>query len=157
MTLFSHITCDADVWMPHARPFLTSTLQEPSNSIKNTSWWGVLTLAIKFWVLESPGRLPSPHFGSVSVILTLLQSGVATLTHHFSIKILNLYWEGSHHLNCKQPPLLTLSHMDFLIHQLLVLMEQHFTPQLSIMMKQHFAFEFPNHHQHFFVFFLKLL
>jgi hypothetical protein len=75
------------------------------------------------------------------------------LTHHFSIEIPNLYWEGSHHLNCKQPPLPTLSHMDCLIHQFLVLMEQHFILQLSIMMKQHFVSKLPNHHQLFLVFF----
>jgi hypothetical protein len=58
--------------------FPTSTLQDLSNGIKNTSRQGVLTPAIEFWVFRSFGGLPSPHFGSVSVILTLLQSGVAT-------------------------------------------------------------------------------
>jgi hypothetical protein len=50
------------------------------------------------------------------------------LTHHLLIKIPNMYWKGFHHLNYKQQPLLILSHMDCLIHQLLVLMEQHFAP-----------------------------
>jgi hypothetical protein len=35
--------------------------------------WGVLTLAILLWSFGSPGGLPSPHFGSVNVILTLFQ------------------------------------------------------------------------------------
>ncbi len=60
------------------KAFLTSTLQDLSNGIKNTSRRGVLTPAIKLWTLGNPRGLPSPHFGSVSVILTLLQSGVAT-------------------------------------------------------------------------------
>jgi hypothetical protein len=64
--------------MAHARPFLIFTLQDLSNDIKNTSRRGVLTLAIEFYVFGSLEGLSSPHFGSVSVILTLLQSGVAT-------------------------------------------------------------------------------
>jgi hypothetical protein len=64
--------------MAHARPFLTSTLQDLFNDIKNTSRRGVLTLEIELCVFESPRGLPSPHFRSVSVIFTLLQSGVAT-------------------------------------------------------------------------------
>jgi hypothetical protein len=56
----------------------TSTLQDISNNIKNTSRQGVLTPIIKLWVFGSPRGLPSPHFGSVSVVLTLLQSEVAT-------------------------------------------------------------------------------
>jgi hypothetical protein len=63
-------------------PFSTFTLRDLSNDIKNTLRQCVLTLAIKLWVFGSLGELPSPHFGSVigsvSVILTLLQSGVAT-------------------------------------------------------------------------------
>jgi hypothetical protein len=43
MALLSTITCVADVQMAHARPFWTSTLQELSNGIKNTSMQGVLT------------------------------------------------------------------------------------------------------------------
>ncbi len=39
---------------------------------------GVLTPAIELWSFESPGRLPSPHFGSEGVILSLFQSKVAT-------------------------------------------------------------------------------
>jgi hypothetical protein len=39
---------------------------------------GVLTLAIELWTFGSPGGLPSPHFGSVSLIFTLFQSRVAT-------------------------------------------------------------------------------
>jgi hypothetical protein len=34
---------------------------------------GVLTLAIQIWSFGSPKGPPSPHFGSVSVILTLFQ------------------------------------------------------------------------------------
>jgi hypothetical protein len=74
----SHITCVADVWMAHVRPSSTSPLQDLFNGIKNTSRRGVLTPGIEFWIFESPGGLPNPHFGNVSVILTLLQSGVAT-------------------------------------------------------------------------------
>ncbi len=55
----------------HARPFWTSTLQDLSNSIKNTSMRGVLTPAIKFWLFGSPEGLQVPTFGSVSFILTL--------------------------------------------------------------------------------------
>jgi len=62
--------------MAHARPFWTSTLQELSNGIKNTSMQGVLALAVTFF--GSLGRLPSPIFESVSGDLTLPQSGVAT-------------------------------------------------------------------------------
>jgi hypothetical protein len=64
--------------MTHARPFWTSTLQEISNDIKNTPMQGVLTPAIKLLVFRSPGGLQVPNFGSVSFILTLGQSGVAT-------------------------------------------------------------------------------
>ncbi len=41
-------------------------------------------------------------------------------------QIPNLYWEGFHHLNYRQSPFPILSHIDCLIHQLLVMMEQHF-------------------------------
>jgi hypothetical protein len=64
--------------MAHARLFSTSALQELFNGIKNTSKQGVLTLAIELRAFRSPEGLPSPHFGSVSVILTFLQCGVAT-------------------------------------------------------------------------------
>jgi hypothetical protein len=60
-----------DVQMAHARPFRTFTLQDLSNSIKNTSMRGVLTPTITFWVFESLGELPSPIFRSVSGDLTL--------------------------------------------------------------------------------------
>jgi hypothetical protein len=60
------------------RPFSTSTLEELFNDIKNTSRRGVLTPAIELLIF-GPGGLPSPHFGSVSVILTFLQSEVATI------------------------------------------------------------------------------
>jgi hypothetical protein len=39
---------------------------------------GVLTPTIKLLSFGSPGGLPSPHFGSVSLILTLSPSEVAT-------------------------------------------------------------------------------
>jgi hypothetical protein len=68
---FSTITCAANVQMAHARPFRTSTLQDLSNDIRNTSMQGVLTPAIELWVSGSPGGLPSPIFGSVSGNLTL--------------------------------------------------------------------------------------
>jgi hypothetical protein len=40
---------------------------------------GVLTPAIKLWIFGSLGGLQVPNFGSVSFILTLGQSGVATM------------------------------------------------------------------------------
>jgi len=40
--------------------------------------WGVLTPTIELWSFGSPEGLSSPHFGSVSLILTLSQSRVAT-------------------------------------------------------------------------------
>jgi hypothetical protein len=64
--------------MTNARPFWTSTLQKLSNDTKNTSRRGVLPLAIELSKFESPGGLQIPNFGSVSFILTLGQSGVAT-------------------------------------------------------------------------------
>jgi hypothetical protein len=39
---------------------------------------GVLTLAIELWTFGSLGGLPSPHFESVNLILTLFQSKVET-------------------------------------------------------------------------------
>jgi hypothetical protein len=47
MALLSTITCAEDVQMANARPFQTSTLQDLSNDIKNTSRRGVLTSAIE--------------------------------------------------------------------------------------------------------------
>jgi len=55
----------------YTRPFWTSTLQDLSNGIKNTSMWGVLATKIALWVFESHGGLPCPTFGSVSGDLTL--------------------------------------------------------------------------------------
>jgi hypothetical protein len=52
----------------------------PFQRVKNISMWGVLTPAIELWVFGSFWGLPSPHFGSVNVIFTLLQSGVVTLS-----------------------------------------------------------------------------
>jgi len=57
--------------MAHARPFWTSTLQDLSNGIKNTTLPGVLALAIVLRVLGSLGRLPSPIFGSLNGDLAL--------------------------------------------------------------------------------------
>jgi len=48
------------------------------NDMKKSSMQGVLTPAIELWSFKSPGGLPSPHFGSVNVILTLYQKWVAT-------------------------------------------------------------------------------
>jgi hypothetical protein len=59
--------------MAHARPFSTPNPQDLSNGIKNTTRQGVLTPAIELRSFRSPGGLPSPHFGSVSFILTLFQ------------------------------------------------------------------------------------
>jgi len=44
---------------------------------------GVLTPTIEFWSFGSPERLPSPHLKSVSFILTLSQSRVATHLTYF--------------------------------------------------------------------------
>jgi hypothetical protein len=57
--------------MAHARPFSTSTFQDLSNGIKNTSRRGVSTPTIELWSFESPGGLQVPTFGSASFILTL--------------------------------------------------------------------------------------
>jgi hypothetical protein len=67
------LTCAVDVQMAHASPFSTFTLWYLSNVIKNTSMRSVLTPTIEFWSVGSPDGLPSPHFGSVSVILPLFQ------------------------------------------------------------------------------------
>jgi len=40
---------------------------------------GVLTPEIELWSFKSPEGLPSPHFGSVSLILTLSQVGLRQL------------------------------------------------------------------------------
>jgi hypothetical protein len=79
LALLLYITCAADVRMAHVRPFSTFSFQDLFNNIKNTSRQGVFTLAIELWFFGSPRGLPSPHFGSVSVILTLPQSGVAII------------------------------------------------------------------------------
>jgi hypothetical protein len=73
------ITYVGDVQMGHASPFWTSTLQYLSNDINNASMRGVLTLAIKLWTFGSLEGLPSPHFGGVSLILTLSQSKVTII------------------------------------------------------------------------------
>jgi hypothetical protein len=65
------VTWATDVQMAHARPFWTSTLQDLSNGIKNTSRRGVLPSAVELWSCGSPGGLQVPTFGSVSLILTL--------------------------------------------------------------------------------------
>jgi len=59
--------------MAHVRPLSTSTLWWLSNDIKNASRKGVLTPTIELWSFGNPRGLPSSHFGSVSVILTLFQ------------------------------------------------------------------------------------
>jgi hypothetical protein len=68
-----------------------STLQDLSNNFKNISRRGVLTLAMEFLIFGSPGGLLCPHFKSVSVIFTLLQSGVtATQIFHILLEELTL-------------------------------------------------------------------
>ncbi len=85
----STITCAADVRMVHARPFSTFTLQDLSNSIKNTSRRGVLTSTIELWSYGSPKGLLVPIFGSANLIFTLASKwGCDTL----------LGLGGSHHL-----------------------------------------------------------
>jgi hypothetical protein len=49
--------------------------------------WGVLTPAIELWKFKSPKGLPSPHFGSVSLILTLSQNRVVTNDSSFSMPL----------------------------------------------------------------------
>ncbi len=53
---------------------------------------GVLTLAIELWTFGSPGRLLSPHFESVNLILTLSQSRVATHQVGWSTFIYTQLW-----------------------------------------------------------------
>jgi hypothetical protein len=53
-----------------------------------------LTPVIELWVFGSPGGLPSSHFKSVSVILTLLQSGVTTQ------RVMNHVLKGAYFLKC---------------------------------------------------------
>ncbi len=62
--------------------------------MKNTLRQGVLIPAIELWVFGSPEGLPSLHFGSVSVILTFLQSGVATYSEGESGSNNSTYSEG---------------------------------------------------------------
>jgi len=74
-----------------------------------------------------PGILARPSTPKVLRIKervpTLYSSVVFTLDLHLSLsKSL-----GARHLN----------HIDYLIHQFLVLMEQHFAPQVLILMEQH--------------------
>ncbi len=57
------ITCFVDVQMAHARPFWTSTLQELSNDIENSSRQGGLTPAIALWRFGSPFGTPTPNMG----------------------------------------------------------------------------------------------
>jgi hypothetical protein len=54
--------------------------------------WGVLTPAIELWTFESLGGLPSPHFGSVSLIFTLFQSRVATIGNTLTMRRLGQQW-----------------------------------------------------------------
>jgi hypothetical protein len=51
--------------------------------IKNVSMQSVLTPEIELWSFRSPGGLPSPHFGSERVILSLFQSRVVTFQNSF--------------------------------------------------------------------------
>jgi len=71
MALLLPITWAVNVQMAYARPFWTSTLQDLSIDIKNTSRQGVLTSAVELLSCGSPGGLLIPTFGSVSFILTL--------------------------------------------------------------------------------------
>jgi hypothetical protein len=84
------ITCVSDVQMAHARPFSTSKLQDLSNGIKNTSRQGVLPSVVELWSCGSPRGLQVPTFGSVSLILTLAQSGVATFLANLMRKARNM-------------------------------------------------------------------
>jgi len=86
LALLLTITCDANVWMAHARPFLTSTLQGLSNGIKNTSRWGVLTSTIELWNCKSPEGLQVPTFGSLSLILTLASKWGCEKNTHYANK-----------------------------------------------------------------------
>jgi hypothetical protein len=67
--------CVINVQMAHAKPFLTSTLQDLSNGIKKHLQARCFDPCN--WTLNFR---PSPHFGSVNVILTFLQTRIAT--HH---------------------------------------------------------------------------
>jgi len=72
--------------MTNARPFWTSILQDLSNDTKNTPIQGVLASAVELYTFGSPRGLQIPNFGSVSFILTLGQSGVATAAYAFEIQ-----------------------------------------------------------------------
>jgi hypothetical protein len=65
------ITWAEDVQMAHARPFWTSTLQDLSNGIKNTSGQGVLPSVVELSSCGSRGGLQVPTFRNVSLIFTL--------------------------------------------------------------------------------------
>jgi hypothetical protein len=72
--------------MAHARPFSTSTLQDLSNGIRNTSKQGVLTPTIKLWNL-----VQVPTFRSVNLILTLASKWGSRLM----LKVANFSWSLS--------------------------------------------------------------
>jgi len=57
--------------MAHERLFSTSTLQDLSNGIKNTSRQSVLAPTIELWSFGSPKGLQVLTFGSMSLIFTL--------------------------------------------------------------------------------------
>jgi hypothetical protein len=102
--LLSTITCAANAQMAYARSFRTSTIQDLSNGIKNTSMQGVLTPAIVFWIFGSPGGLPSPIFGSVSGDLTLPSKWGCDMWHTSTISFL---WKPTNahatHVNATTP------------------------------------------------------
>jgi hypothetical protein len=87
---------------------------------------GVLTLAIKLWTFGSPKGLPSPHFGSVSLIFTLSQSRVATCIIYLKdlnmksqcilLTRISLYFMMVHVSNrCQAQKALSLSQFQFVI------------------------------------------
>jgi len=69
---------------------------------------GVLTPTIELWNFRSHGGLPSPHFGSVSFILTLSQSRVVTMTNQSAHFINDVIRYLTNHF--------ILKHMNFIVY-----------------------------------------
>jgi len=76
--------------------------------MKNASRRGVLTPTIELWNFGRPGGLPSPHFGSVSVILTLFQKWGCDKPTYFLVCVGSCEWLT--HLSFILVPILELQH-----------------------------------------------
>jgi len=86
------ITCASDVWMAHARPFSTSTLQGLSNDIKNTSRRGVWPLQSSSEIARVPEDSKFSLLGMGVSSSHLPQSGVATkLVYPYPLRTFQRY------------------------------------------------------------------